>query len=275
MQKKYKLYKFFGIVLFAFFSFFYTSKATTLIRNNDPIMLEIRNNKEDYLVSKIDPIIINDEYYTGINGCEVDEMESYNKMKSVGSFKEELLVMKQDKIEDIDKYIIGGNKHNRNVSIILLDSSNTKLNNYFKDNNIKINYFLDSNYINKNILSLKKISNYTRIYNFGRNKEYLNKYIIYDNNMIESYLNNKSRYCLLLDKNEEMLNLCTQYNMKTIKSPIISDLSSIKELLSNGKIFVLDNNNYNDIVRTIKYIYSKGYDIVFLDELLNEENDCN
>ena len=111
-----------GILILAGFSFFYTNKVTSIIKDNDPIMKKISESKKEMLVSKVEPIIINDKYYTGINGCLVDEEESYNKMKNVGEFKEELIVMKEDKIKEQDnKYIIGGNKKNRNVSIILLN----------------------------------------------------------------------------------------------------------------------------------------------------------
>ena len=87
-----------GVLLFAGFSFYYTEKVSNLIRNNDPLMNEIRNNEGDMIVSKIEPVLLEDEYITGINGCQVDEKESYNKMKTVGHYKEELLVMKEEEI---------------------------------------------------------------------------------------------------------------------------------------------------------------------------------
>ena len=72
--------KIFGILLLAGFSFFYTKEVSKIIRNNDPIMKEIINVEEDMQVSKVDPIIINDEYITGINGCKVDEVNSYKEL---------------------------------------------------------------------------------------------------------------------------------------------------------------------------------------------------
>ena len=110
-----------GILLLAGFSFFYTKEVSKIIKNNDPIMKEIINVEDDMQVSKVDPIVLNDEYITGINGCKVDEVNSYNKMKDVGVFKEDLIVMKEDKIKNKDLYIIGGNKKKRNVSIIFTD----------------------------------------------------------------------------------------------------------------------------------------------------------
>ena len=274
MKDKFKVI---GILIFAGFSFFYTSKVSTIIKNNDPIMKEINSVKEDMVVSKIDRIVMDDEYIAGKNGCIVDEQNSYNKMKNEGSFKEELLVMKEDKVSKIDNaYIIGGNKENRNVSIILLNI-NDSLDNYIKKNKIKVNYFLDGNYIIKNIDKIIKISKYSNIYNYGRNSKYLSKYIVYDNTIIESNLNNKSTYCLVGEKNNDYLKLCNSYKMGVIKGDFIKDdiLTYTKENLSNGKIFIYDSKDYGEMTISLKYILSKGYKIVSLDELLDETNKCN
>ena len=266
-----------GILLLAGFSFFYTNKVTDIIKDNDPIMSKIKETKNDLVVSKIDPVIINDEYITGINGCIVDENESYNKMKNEGEYKEELLVMKEDEVEEInDKYIIGGNKKKRNVSIILLDIDN-KLDNYIKKNNISINYFLDGKYIADNIDKVIGISKHSNIYNYGRNEKYTSKYIVYDNSVISTNLSNNSNYCLFRNKDKEGLKLCSSYDMKSIKEDVINDgfLTYTKENLKNGKIFIYDNYNYEEIELSIKYILSKGYNIVSLDKLLNENNNCD
>ena len=65
--------------------------------------------------------------------------------------------------------------------------------------------------------------------------------------------------------------------MKTIKIDIIKNdiLTYIKTNLTNGKIFLIDSDNYDEIKLSIKYILSKGYNIVHLDELLSTKKDCN
>lgn len=266
-----------GILVLTGFSFFYTKEVSDIIRKNDPIMNRINEVKDDMAVSKVDPIVMNDEYITGISGCMIDEKNSYNKMKEVGSFNEELLVMKEDKIEEIDNvYIIGGNKEKRNISIILLNI-NDNLDSYLKQNNVKINYFLDGKYITDNIDKLIKISKYSNIYNYGRDKKYSSKYLVYDNTVISSNLNNESTYCLFNEKSDEELKLCNTYKMKGIKGEIIKEdiLSTIKEKISNGKIFIIDSNNTSELKITINYILSKGYNLVTLNELLDETNNCN
>lgn len=266
-----------GIILLAGFSFFYTEKVTSIIKENDPIMKQIKDVEEDMVVSKTERIITNDEYITGINGCVVDEKESYNNMKNKGEFKHELVVMKEDNLKEKEKlYIIGGNKKKRNVSIILLNIDKN-IDEYIKKNKIKVNYFLDGNYIKDNIDMIIKISKYSNIYNFGRDRKYNDKYITYDNAVILNNFTNRSNYCLTSTKNDATLDLCSTYNMDTIKKEYISNdiVTYTKENLENGQILVFDNYDYKELKIVFNYILSKGYNIVMLNELLSEKVNCN
>lgn len=266
-----------SILLLAGFSFFYTDKVTSIIKENDPIMKQIKDIEKDMIVSKTDRIITNDEYITGINGCVVDEKESYNNMKNSGEFKQDLVVMKEDNLKEKEKlYIIGGNKKKRNVSVVLLNIDK-KVDKYIKTNKIKVNYFLDGKYIKDNIDKIIKISKYSNIYNFGRDREYSDKYIVYDNTVILNNFTNRSDYCLTSNKSEATLDLCSTYNMDTIKKDFISDniVTYTKENLENGQIFVFDKYDYKELEIVFKYILSKGYNIVMLNELLSERVNCN
>ena len=268
------VYKVIGILILTGFSFFYTNKVSSIIKEHDPIMNRIDNIKDTLTVSKIDPIIYDDEYITGINGCVVNREESYNKMKSNGDFNEDLIVMKEDEIEDdYNKYIIGGPKQNRKVSIILTNYD-SRINDFIKENNIEINYFIDTSNTKKDIGKLLELEG--KKYNYGRNKKYIDKYILYDNSLIKSNFGNESSYCLVTEKDNNTLELCSKYKMKTIKTNEIKEniLNYTKENLSNGKIFLIDSNNYEDIKFSINYILSKGYKIVYLDELLDKTNNC-
>ena len=64
--------------------------------------------------------------------------------------------------------------------------------------------------------------------------------------------------------------------MKTIKTNEIKEniLNYIKENLGNGEIFLINSDNYEEIKYSINYILSKGYKIVYLDELLDNTNGC-
>lgn len=270
-----------SILLLAGFSFFYTEKVTKIARNSDPIMVQINNAKDNLEVMGTDPIIIDDEYIAGINGCSIDVDESYSKMKSVGEYKEELLVMSETKTnENIkNKYIVSGNMKTKKVSVIFVikDEININVINFLKAKSISANFFVDKKFLEKNVANIKKISKTNNIYYYGDNGNYLDKYMIYDNNLINVNMKNESSYCLVNDRDNDTLKLCTEYNMYTIKSKFINEniFKNVKENLTNGSIFVFNSNDIEDIKVSINYILSKGYNIVSLDELLDENNSCN
>lgn len=275
-----KITQVFSILLLAGFSFFYTEKVTQIVRDNDPIMLKIKDAKETISVDKIDPIINNDEYITGVNGCDIDIDKSYTKMKNVGEFKEELLVMSETVIDKNvkNKYIISGNKTEKNVSIVFIikNELNNSITNYLDSKNINANFFVDGNYLSKNIINIKNLSDNHSIYYLGTDGKYSDNYMIYNNNLININTKNESNYCITNKKDEKLLKLCTDYDMKTIKSEYIEDniLDNIKNSLTNGKIIVFNSNNIDEIKVSINYILSKGYNIVSLNNLLNESNNC-
>ena len=275
-----KITKVTGIILLLGFSFFYTEKVTQIIKKKDPIMIKLNETKKDNYMQMIKPIIIDDEYIMGISGCEVDIEKSYNKMKRFGEYKDELIVMKEVENKNInDKYIISGNKLNKNVGIIILLNNNTnkELINYIQNKKIKINYFVDHQYLEDNTAAIKFISENSNIYYLGKDKKYYDEYMLYANNLIEINSNNKSNLCLLNEKDKDMLKLCSDYNMKTIKTDIITNniLSNIKEKLSNGAIITIDSDDVDQIKVALNYITSKGYNMVTLDKLLNQKKLCN
>lgn len=271
-----------SILLLAGFSFFYTEKVTKIVRDSDPIMVQIKSVKNDLEVMGTDPIIIDDEYIAGINGCTIDIDKSYSKMKSVGEYKEELLVMSETKTSKNvkNKYIVSGNKKIKNVSIIFIVRKEIDMNiiNFLKTKSITANFFIDREYLEKNIITIRNISNTNNIYYYGENGKYHDKYMIYDNNLINVNTSNESKYCLVSDRDGSTLNLCTEYEMYTIKSEFIKEniFKNVKENLSNGSIMVFNSNDIEDIKVSINYILSKGYNIVSLSDLLNDsESGCN
>ena len=172
-----KVIKVSSILLLLGFSFFYTEKVTKIVRQKDPIMVQINDIKESNLISVVNPIINKDEYIPGINGCEINVDESYSKMKSVGEFKEELLVMKEiSNDENIkNKYVISGNKISKNISLIFLVSEeiNEELINFLSLKNINANFFIDGKYLEKDLVTVKFIAENNNIYYLGQNREYI------------------------------------------------------------------------------------------------------
>lgn len=276
-----KILKVSAVLLLVGFSFFYTEKVTMIARNSDPIMRAIKKEESNKKVSNVNPVINNDEYIMGINGCEIDVDKSYSKMRSVGEFKEELIVMKEiSNDKDLtNKYVIGGNNKEKNVSLIFIVNKDidSSLTDYINQKNIKVNYFIDGKYLEENMITVKFLSENNNIYYLGVNEEYSDEYMLYHNNLIGMNGTNESKYCFTNDKNNETLKICNDYNMTTIKSDIIKDnvYKTIKDKLNNGVIFAVDSNNVDEIKVSINYILSKGYNIVSLEDLLSEKNSCN
>ena len=138
-----KILKVSAVLLLVGFSFFYTEKVTMIARNSDPIMRAIKKEESNKKVSNVNPVINNDEYIMGINGCEIDVDKSYSKMRSVGEFKEELIVMKETSNDKdlTNKYVIGGNNKEKNVSLIFIVNKDidSSLTDYINQKNIKVN----------------------------------------------------------------------------------------------------------------------------------------
>lgn len=98
--------------------------------------------------------------------------------------------------------------------------------------------------------------------------KYTKDNLIITNNIINNKANNKSTYCLFLEKNTESLDLCTNNKMHSIYLSNSSSLFTIKNNLSNGNIYLI--NNTQELPSIIEYILSKGYKIVPLSENITE-----
>lgn len=275
-----KIFKISAVLLLVGFSFFYTEKVTMIARNSDPIMRAIKKEENNKKVSNVNPVINKDEYIMGINGCEIDVDKSYSKMRSVGEFKEELIVMKETSNDKdlTDKYVIGGNNKEKNVSLIFIVNKDidSNLTDYINDKNIKVNYFIDGKYLEENMITVKFLSENSNIYYLGENEEYSDENMLYHNNLISMNGSNEPKYCFTSDKDNNTLKLCNDYDMVTIKSDIIKDniYKRIKDKLNNGVIFAIDSDNIDEIKVSINYILSKGYNIISLEDLLSEKNEC-
>lgn len=275
-----KIFKISAVLLLVGFSFFYTEKVTLIARNSDPIMRAIKKEESNKKVSNVNPVINKDEYIMGINGCEIDVDKSYSKMRSVGEFKEELIVMKETSNDKdlTEKYVIGGNNKEKKVSLIFIVNKDidSNLTNYINDKNLKVNYFIDGKYLEENMITVKFLSENSNIYYLGENEEYSDENMLYHNNLISMNGSNEPKYCFTSDKDNNTLKLCNDYDMVTIKSDILKDniYKRIKDKLNNGVIFAIDSDNIDEIKVSINYILSKGYNIISLEDLLSEKNEC-
>lgn len=238
-----------------------------MINQKDPLMEEIISVKSEYDILPVSATLEEDTIVPGIKGKEIDVNKSYDNMKSGGIFREEALIFRDlypmDSIlNNIDKYIVRGNDNKRKISLLIV-LNNSNINKVMEIDNITI--FINHKDITTSSIKLLKNK---ELYTYGDNGVYDKEMLTSDNALINKLSNNKSSYCLTKQKKEEILNICSKNNMYTVLPNIIGGYYEIKNNLSNGSIILLDNINDIDVI--IKYIKSKGYVVVGLNELLSE-----
>jgi len=275
--------KFFGLLSLIGFSFFYTDKVMDVIAEQDEIMIKITNTKDNYYISPKDATIKGNFLIPGSNGREVDTEKSYNNMKSIGIYNENYFKFKTinpqvSMYDNYDKYISSGNTDKHMISLIFLLNDNTYLNKLYKiieKENIKINFFIDYNFLNNNSTLLKELPN-THFYSYGLNGTYTPDILLFENNLIERITKQEANFCLSIEENKTILELCKNYEMFTIIPSLSIENNtyiSIKDNVNSGDIILieLNSNNLNSLELAIDYIQGKGYEFSYLDELLNEE----
>lgn len=279
-MKTIKLY-FFSIIILLL-SFYLTNSFLLYQKNNNPLMLEIKQSRSKYYKESIDAVINENKIIPGISGQDVDFNESYSNMKEYGNYNETLTVFKEIKptisIDDnYNKYIIHGNKTKKEVSLIIKLNNNYDLTNILeiiKRNDIDVTFFIDGTYLEKNLEIINRIKEYeleVLSYNNSYNINYLKTTISY----LESLTKKKTYYCYTELENNDLLKTCIKLKKHTIIPNLVinKDLyKTVKNNIENSMIISLENNNYieKELSTTIKYIKSKGYNFVSLKTLLSE-----
>lgn len=276
--------KLIGLFTLIIFSFFYTDKVMTVIKEQDPIMIELDNVKDDYLIEATDAVIDDDTIIPGLIGREINIDKSYNNMKTIGKFNQSSLVY-DDVIPNInlennkDKYIIKGNNEKQMVSLLFILNNNnylTKLETILNNKNVTANYFVDYNYLVKYSTKIKNLTN-REFYSYGNNGEYTPDNLLFSNNLINRITNNEAIYCLVKEKNSSTISLCSSQDLYTIYPNIISigePYNDVKSNLTSGSVILLniDNKTLNQLEIIIDYIEGKGLTIAPLSTLLSEKN---
>lgn len=280
-MKKIKLY--IPLVLLLTISFYTINKTTINMKNIDPIMKQIENSKDKYNVTPTNATIKNNTIIPGIEGIEIDYGKSYKEMKEYGTYNEALTVMKEVKptisIDDnYDKYIISGNKDKKEVALIFKVNNDINPNNVIdilKEKNIKATFFIDGTYLEENINIIRRITN-QELEILSYNNEFNSSLIKTSIAYLETISKNNTKYCYTEKKNNDILNICKKLKKHTvIPNYVISNnlYKNIKNNLSNGMMFTIEINSYNEkgLPIVIDYIESKGYTLVPLNKLLRED----
>lgn len=276
-----KFFKYLGFSMLLSISFFYTEKTASVVKDMDDIMIKIKEVALEHKVLPIEAIIENDTIIPGINGSEIDVNNSYKEMRYIGEFNQKYLKYKKINVKNKlsnnkDKYIISGNKHKKDVSLMFIVEDNTDCStilNILKNNGISATFMISGSWLEKNNnLIYQFVKDNHIVGSIGYNYSYDNPSYPWLDNVIKKITKEKYSYCL--KNTNEDLNVCSQNNNYTIDSFVINNnpFNQTKNLLSNGYIYIykITNDLEEQLNLIIKYINSKDYNIVNIKNLLEE-----
>lgn len=277
-----KLFKPLSAILLLLFSFYYTNKVVEIIRENDPIMKQIRLSSEKYEISSEDARVVGDNIIPGKAGREIDYEESYNRMKQYGMYNEALTTFKEVEptisIDDYyDKYIIQGNNDKKSVALVFKINSNKnfqELINVLNTKNINTTLFIDGLFLENNTQAIQKLLNH-EIELLSYDNKYDELYFNSALNYMASITKNNPKFCYAEYDEKEVLELCSKLELHTIIPTIrVTEYpyKTVKGKLSNSSIISLPltNQMINELPLIIDYISQKGYSFLTLEELLSE-----
>lgn len=270
-----------GIIIISI-SFYITNFTLKKLQEKDPIMQEIKKTKEKYEIESVDAEIIGNAMISGKKGKQIDYQKSYINMKKYGSYNESLIEVKETKpvisIKDnYDKYIIKGNEEKRQISLVFPIQESKDLNkiiNILKDKNVPATFFIDGTVLEDNVLNIRKNKEFEyEILSYQ--KEYQESFFQTSISYLETITKKKSLFCYTENDNDELLKICKNLSLHTIKPTIKVNKELYKEIkkkVSNGMIISIEDNNYTEkeLSMTIDYIEKKNYSIVLLEELIKE-----
>jgi len=276
-----KTFEIIGVLTLLLFSFVFTEKTAYVAINQDDLMKQIESVKEAYTTKILEPIITENTFIPGKCGLEIDTKASYQKLKKIGVFNENLLVFKEicpkEKLKNNkNKFIISGNKEEKNVSLLFIVNETNNLNTVLQilnNEEVNANIFVDGSIFENNNDLIIEISKNHLIGNLSYNGDYNNPSFIWMTTVIKKFNDN---YCYTETKDESILNICFKNNSYTIIPTTIiknNPTLNLNKNLANGSIISLYINNelLNELKLMIKHIKSKGYKIVTLSELLKEK----
>lgn len=258
-MKKYGKYILFSLLVLL--SFYTTNKTANLVRNQDPILKEIRNisleKKEDF----VNAVIEDDYIIPGMYGSVVDELKSLSKMKEQDVFNNLYLVSQPIKpdislSDNLDKIIIKGNSKKQQVSFVIDENSSKKIKDYLVKNSIKASLLITKD-------NFSKDSYFEQINNDFKNYKELDKTL--KKNKINTNI-------CVLDNNNSNLKFCKSKKKYLVKPGMFLDNANIIEIkpkLDSGSIIYIKDATYLDCL--VEYIKSKDLKIVPLSQLISEK----
>ncbi len=286
MNKK-KVIQVISVTLLMLFSFFYTNKSIELIRENDPIMKQIKETNTKYKVDPVNATIIGNKIIPGKSGKEIDYQKTYTKMKKYGTYNETLTVLKEIEpavsVDDYyDKYIVQGNTERKNVSLVFkTDTISNLLSilNILNQKNIPATFFVDGLLLENNTSLFETMTQNNHELEI---LSYDNKYdeIYFDSalNYLSSITKREGKYCYAEYDQKEVIELCSKLKLHTIIPTVKTTTMPYKEIkdkLYNSAIISLPLSTITEeqLPAIIDYIKQKGYTFLSLEALLSENDE--
>lgn len=286
MNKK-KVIQVISVTLLMLFSFFYTNKSIELIRENDPIMKQIKETNMKYKVEPVNATIIGNKIIPGKSGKEIDYQKTYAKMKKYGTYNETLTVLKEiepaiSADDYYDKYIVQGNTERKNVSLVFkTDTISNLLSilNILNQKNIPATFFVDGLLLENNTSLFETMTQNNHELEI---LSYDNKYdeIYFDSalNYLSSITKREGKYCYAEYDQKEVIELCSKLKLHTIIPTVKTTTMPYKEIkdkLYNSAIISLPLSTITEeqLPAIIDYIKQKGYTFLSLEALLSENDE--
>lgn len=270
-----------SLILFLSLSMFYTNKSIDVLRNQDPIMKQIKSTNDKYKIDPIDAVINGDEMSSGTYGKEIDYESSYNRMKRYGEYNEALTVLKESKptisIEDnYDKYLVKGNSKKRSISLVFIMNKYKDISDLItllEKKDVQATFFVDGTILEKRQDMIRNLSNHEiEILSYDNEIEE----VLFETSIsyLESLTNREARFCYTEYDDEKLLKICSKNKLHTIKPSIIIEkdiYQTIKKEVESNQVIGVNSYKLNDLSYSIDYLKSKGYNLVTVSDLFKEQ----
>ncbi len=264
------------------FSFYYTNKVAGIVRGKDPIMQSIKEEKANYEKKAINANVSGDNIIPGKNGKKVNIEASFQKMSQYGKYNDSLYVF--DEVEPevsintyFDKYVESGREDSKDVALVFdilrFDNMDDALS-LLESNNVTATFFVDGLFMENNRSLLENVSKKgyeieLLSYNGGYDKIYFESSL----HVLNDITKDRPKYCVAHYDKKEVLDICNSLSLHTVIPSVDTSNNSfgvVKNKLRGGSIIGLSNSRVN-LNTIINYIKQKGYNLVRLDTLLQEQ----
>lgn len=264
------------------FSFYYTNKVAGIVRGKDPIMQSIKEEKANYEKKAINANVSGDNIIPGKNGKKVNIEASFQKMSQYGKYNDSLYVF--DEVEPevsintyFDKYVESGREDSKDVALVFdilrFDNMDDVLS-LLESNNVTATFFVDGLFMENNRSLLENVSKKgyeieLLSYNGGYDKIYFESSL----HVLNDITKDRPKYCVAHYDKKEVLDICNSLSLHTVIPSVDTSNNSfgvVKNKLRGGSIIGLSNSGVN-LNTIINYIKQKGYNLVRLDTLLQEQ----